>query len=61
MNYLPKLASNHDPPNVILPNSWSYRREPRVPSCRHPFLLYFGLAFAQAGLNLDAPILHFLL
>jgi hypothetical protein len=28
MNYLPGLASNHDPPNFILPSSKDYKREP---------------------------------
>jgi hypothetical protein len=28
MNYFPGLASNCDPPDLSLPNSWDYRREP---------------------------------
>jgi hypothetical protein len=31
MNYLPKVALNHDPPDLCLLSSWDYRREPLVP------------------------------
>jgi hypothetical protein len=27
----PGLASNHDPPDLCLPRSWDYRREPQAP------------------------------
>jgi hypothetical protein len=47
-NYLPGLASNHDPSDLCLLSSWDYRREPLVPSgCRFfvdvHFWLYIGL------------------
>jgi hypothetical protein len=31
MNYLPRLALNHDPPDCCLLRSWDYRREPQEP------------------------------
>jgi hypothetical protein len=31
MNYLPELASNHDPPDLCLLSSWDYGREPLAP------------------------------
>jgi hypothetical protein len=31
MNYLPGLASNHDPPDFCLLSSWDYRCEPLAP------------------------------
>jgi hypothetical protein len=37
MNYLPGLASNHDPPDLSLLSSWDYRREPQVPSLHSGF------------------------
>jgi hypothetical protein len=35
LNYLPRLASSCDPPDLWLLNSWDYRREPQ-----HPALMY---------------------
>jgi hypothetical protein len=32
MNYLPRLTSNCDPPDLCLLSSQDYRREPLVPS-----------------------------
>jgi hypothetical protein len=32
MNYLPLLASNHNPPNLSLPSNQDYRLEPLEPS-----------------------------
>jgi hypothetical protein len=32
LNYLPGLASNHDVPDLSVPNSWDYRYEPLAPS-----------------------------
>jgi hypothetical protein len=31
MSYLPKLALNHNPPDLCLLSSWDYRRDPPVP------------------------------
>jgi hypothetical protein len=31
-NYLPRLASNLDPPDLCLLSNWDYRREPPVPA-----------------------------
>jgi hypothetical protein len=34
-NYLPRLASNHDPPDLCLPSSQDYKHEPLMPGiCR---------------------------
>jgi hypothetical protein len=32
-NILPKLASNHNPPDLCLPSSQDYRREPLCSAC----------------------------
>jgi hypothetical protein len=32
VNYLPRLALNHNPPDLCLLSSWDYRHEPLVPS-----------------------------
>jgi hypothetical protein len=37
-NYLPELALNNDPPNLNLPSSQDYRREPLAPSQNSLFL-----------------------
>jgi hypothetical protein len=36
VNCLPRLASNHNPPDLNLPSSWDYRREPPVPGSLMP-------------------------
>jgi hypothetical protein len=38
VNYLPGLASNHDPPDLCLQSSQDYRREPLVPGFTRIFL-----------------------
>jgi hypothetical protein len=44
-NYLPRLTSNCDPPDLSLPSSWDYRSEPLAPSG----ILSFNLSFGGAG------------
>jgi hypothetical protein len=39
INYLPRLASNHDPPDLCLLSSWDCRSEPPVPGCYIVFIL----------------------
>jgi hypothetical protein len=54
MNYLPGLASNHNPPDLCLLSSWDYRREPLAPSfiCLHRCLETRCHDVAQADLEL---------
>jgi hypothetical protein len=37
-NYLPRLASNHEPPDLCLLSSWGYRNESPVPGSIFSFL-----------------------
>jgi hypothetical protein len=37
LNYLPRLASNLDPPDLCFLSSWNYRREPRTPGVSNAF------------------------
>jgi hypothetical protein len=46
MNYLPRLASNYDPPDLCLMSSYDFRCEPPVLS------LTFFFFFAVLGLEL---------
>jgi hypothetical protein len=34
VDYLPGLASNHDPPDLCLLSSWDFRQEPPVPGLK---------------------------
>jgi hypothetical protein len=48
VNYLPRLASNLDPPDLNLPSRWDYRRESPGPSylpCPIPFLVKQSMLF----------------
>jgi hypothetical protein len=39
--FLPRLASNLDPPNLSLPRSWDYKCEPLAPSLCNSFCVPF--------------------
>jgi hypothetical protein len=45
MNYLPKLALYHDPPNLSLPSSPGLWAEATVPSCVFYLLSYVSSLF----------------
>jgi hypothetical protein len=49
VNYLPRLASNIDPPDFYLLSSWDYKCEPLVPGC------LLVLKSQSLGLNPDLP------
>jgi hypothetical protein len=42
INYLPRLASNQDPPNLGLPSIYNYKDEPLAPSNLFYFLKLFS-------------------
>jgi hypothetical protein len=50
MNYLPRLASNHNPPDLCLPNSWDHRGEP--PAGTPELIVVFVLGMEPRALGM---------
>jgi hypothetical protein len=48
-NYLPKLASNCNPPNLCLPSNWDYGQDPLCPASIAKSLGSFQLTFTTHG------------
>jgi hypothetical protein len=55
VNYFPRLASKHDPPDLYFLNNWDYRHEPRVPNFFPPFSNLEEKSFGQSLLYKTLP------
>jgi hypothetical protein len=54
-NYLPRLALNHDPPDLCLLSSWDDRRAPLAPSRPRLFLIYIASSRLALRKTLRTP------